>query len=266
MESLSFDSKRIAEGYARRPWLHKQVVERLITDVNIKEKFQNGLDVGCGGGLSAKALKLICNKVTGCDVSKAMIEICRELYSEEGYTFYVAKAEETKIPTEKYDIVTAAGVINWVEKDRFLENMHEVMAPGGLLVIYDFGISDRMIGSSHYTSWYRDSFLRKFQKPPRKEETWKEAELLKAFTMQKQVSYQMQYEFDMLSFIEFMMIQSNVNVQIENGNVKEEEVKEWMKQSLRPVFEGKKQTLVFEGYSWYIRHLEENKKVREEKR
>ena len=264
MENILFDSKRIAEGYARRPWLHKQVMERLALDCGVKDKFQNGLDVGCGGGLSAKALKLICNKVTGCDASEAMIEVCRELYDEAGYTFYVSKAEETKTPIEKYDIVTAAGVINWIDKDKFLCNMHEVMTPGGLLVIYDFGISDSMLGSSVYTSWYRDCYLQKFPKPPRKETVWKEAELGKAFTMQSQNSYQLQYEFDMLSFIEFMMIQSNVNVQIESGKIKAEEVKEWMQLTLQPIFKGKKQTLIFEGYSWYIRHLEVSKKEMEE--
>ena len=31
---------------------------------------KNGLDVGCGTGLSAKALKLICDKVTETDISE----------------------------------------------------------------------------------------------------------------------------------------------------------------------------------------------------
>lgn len=44
-----------------------------------------GLDVGCGAGLSTKA-------------------------------------EETSVPVVPYDIITAAGVINWVDKDAFLYN------------------------------------------------------------------------------------------------------------------------------------------------
>jgi hypothetical protein len=32
MDSRSFDSKRIALGYAKRPWLHNEVIERVKRD------------------------------------------------------------------------------------------------------------------------------------------------------------------------------------------------------------------------------------------
>ena len=114
MDNKSFDSRRIALGYAKRPWLHKSVIEQLKMDCNLDAdyKFGNGLDVGCGAGLSTKALRLICEKVTGTDIADSMIDVCEELYSEDSaYTFYASKAEETKIPAEKYDIVTAAGLL-----------------------------------------------------------------------------------------------------------------------------------------------------------
>ena len=116
MDNTSFDSKRIAEGYIKRPWLHKNVMENLRKDLKLAEsfRFRNGLDVGCGAGLSTKALRLICDKVTGTDISGAMINVCKDLY-DDTFSFYIAKAEETRIPDEKYDIVTAAGCINWVE-------------------------------------------------------------------------------------------------------------------------------------------------------
>ena len=60
-----------------------------------------------------------------------MIEVCRKTYKEDGYSFYQAKAEETAVPENQYDIVTVAGVINWVERDKFL------MELAGLLIIYD---------------------------------------------------------------------------------------------------------------------------------
>ena len=61
MNNKSFDSKRIALGYAKRPWLHKSVIEQMKIDCDLDEdfKFKNGLDVGCGAGLSTKALRLI---------------------------------------------------------------------------------------------------------------------------------------------------------------------------------------------------------------
>lgn len=32
MDHGAFDSQRIAEGYARRPWLHKEVIEQIKKD------------------------------------------------------------------------------------------------------------------------------------------------------------------------------------------------------------------------------------------
>ena len=66
-----------------------------------------------------------------------MIEVCRKTYKEDGYSFYQAKAEETAVPENQYAIVTSAGVIHWVERDKFLKNMSQVMELAGLLIIYD---------------------------------------------------------------------------------------------------------------------------------
>ena len=132
MDNRSFDSKRIALGYAKRPWLHKSVIEQLLCDCNLDEsyKFKNGLDVGCGAGLSAKALRLICDKVTGTDIADSMVEVCKELYGDDkAYSFYVAKAEETKLSDTKYDIVTDAGFCQLVDE---LAVVHAILTDGSV--------------------------------------------------------------------------------------------------------------------------------------
>ena len=137
MNNKSFDAQRIAEGYAKRPWLHKGVMEQIQDDCNIVT-MKKGLDVGCGAGLSTKALRLICNHVTGTDISSEMIAVCNKIYEDESYSFYVAKAEETEVPEIPYDIITAAGVVNWVDREQFLSNANKVLKKDGLIVIYDF--------------------------------------------------------------------------------------------------------------------------------
>lgn len=78
MNSRSFDHKRIAEGYKDRPFLHKQVIKQFQKDYGARQ-YENGLDVGCGAGLFAKALKLICKNVTGTDISPEMIAVAQEI-------------------------------------------------------------------------------------------------------------------------------------------------------------------------------------------
>lgn len=248
-----FDGKRIARGYASdRPMLHKQAIERLTSDLKITEAFHNGLDVGCGAGLSARALKLICGSVTGTDISKEMIQLCIENHDVSEYTFYVAKAEKTRIPETPYDIVTAAGVINWVDRDAFLENMKLVMAPGALLVVYDFWISDKMVGNDAYTEWFHKFYLTEFPKPPRNEEVWRQSDLPEEFLIKDQVTYQIRHEFGLDAFIRFIMTQSNVNLQIQQGKRTENEIYRAMKRTLSPIFSETGQTLIFDAYSWYI--------------
>lgn len=256
MNNKSFDSKRIAEGYAKRPWLHKSVMDNLKKDLNLAEtyKFRNGLDVGCGAGLSTKALRLICDKVTGTDIAEAMVATCKELYGDdEAYLFYAAKAEETAIPSDKYDIVTAAGCINWVDERKFMENMKDVTSDNAVIVIYDFGITDRMNDNSDYTDWYQKEYLSRFPKPPRKENKWTQQDLSDGLIMEKQTEYEMEYKFSLDAFVDFMMIQSNVNSKVESGEIPYSEAVKWMKESLAPIFGGVDKTLIFSGYSWYIR-------------
>ena len=252
MDNKAFDSQRIAEGYAKRPWLHKEVMKQIRKDCNI-ERLNNGLDVGCGAGLSTKALRMLCEHVTGTDISSEMIAVCKQIYKDSSYTFYVSKAEENKIPLIPYDIITAAGVVNWIDKDLFLNNAEKILDSNGLIIIYDFWITDRMDNNYEYTEWVRDKYLKMFPKPYRKEDVWKQFDLTDAFKMEDMVAYDLKYEFSLDEFVDFMMIQSNVNEQIKKGFLSVEEIRNWMISTLLPIFSGQKKTLIFEGYNWYIR-------------
>lgn len=252
IDNKSFDSKRIAQGYQDRPFLHKQVMERFRKDIGDRS-FINGLDVGCGAGLSSKGLHLLCGSVTGTDISPAMIEAAREACGTDSYTFFCAKAEDTPIPDRLYDIVSAAGVISWIDREAFLSNMSKVMAQGGILFIYDFGITDRMIGQDAYCEWWYDQYLREFPKPSRNEKVWTDEDVRTyGFHMIKQINYEMQYRFSLEKFVDFMMIQSNVNGKIEGGIMGADEARNWFWTTLRPIFRDKMQILVFTGYSWYL--------------
>lgn len=251
MNNKSFNEQRIAEGYAKRPWLHKGVMEQIKRDCSIESQ-ENGLDVGCGAGLSTKALRLICNHVTGTDISPEMIAVCNKLY-DDAYDFYVAKAEETEVPETPYDIITAAGVINWVDRERFLSNVEKILKTNGLIVIYDFWITDKMIHNKEYTKWYQEQYLIKFPKPYRKENVWKQNDLTEMFIMEKQTKYDLQYEFELDEFVDFMMIQSNVNEAIEKGHISLQEARDWIRKGLERIFDDEKRILIFEGYNWYIR-------------
>lgn len=111
INTVSFDYRRIAEGYAKdRPFLHGQVMERLTN--KLQRRYQNGLDVGCGAGLSTRALRQVCDRVTGTDISEEMVRAASALYREPEYAF-----------------VQAAGVINWIDENHGMGNVHGAVCP-----------------------------------------------------------------------------------------------------------------------------------------
>lgn len=256
MKQTDFDFKRIAQGYKERPFLHKQVIEQFQNDIT-EQIFSHGLDIGCGAGLSAKALRQICNHVTGADISSEMIEVAKEVCEyAQGYEFIVSSAEKIPAIKEGYDIATAAGVIQWVEQEPLLQNLKNIVNPSGYVVIYDFCISDQMKANEAYTSWWHDAYLKAFPKPFRNEEVWTDKDVRKyGFSMLKQVQYEMEYEFDRNAFIKFMMIQSNVNAKIEGEGRGEKQVREWFETTLTPIFGNEKKILIFKGYSWYLQNM-----------
>lgn len=255
MKNTDFDFKRIAEGYKNRPYLHSQVIEKFQTDTG-RQQFASGLDIGCGAGLSTRALKAICTNVIGTDISPEMINVAKEVCAQDkNITYLVSSAENLSLENKKFDIVTAAGAIQWIDRDIFLSNMNKIARKNGYLLIYDFAISDIMQGNPAYTDWWHNHYLIDFPKPYRNESIWKSEDVVPyGFRMVDQINLKMEYSFDLKSFIEFMMIQSNVNAKIGKAGRKEEEVQQWFEQTLSPIFHNQTQCLLFKGYSWYLQH------------
>lgn len=254
MNSKSFDYKRIAEGYANdRPWLHKQVIEKLWDKYDIIDKCEMGLDIGCGAGLSTKALKLICNNVLGTDISPEMIMVSKIFCSQEGYSFLTCMAEELTVEANTFDIVTAAGVMNWVDESALLPNLYKSLKEKGLVLIYDFWISDKMEDNSAFTDWFYNQYLVEFPKPKRKEFKWT-AEIVAPykFIILEQEEYEKECPMNMEQFIRFILLQSNVIAQVEEKGKDIEFVKSWFYKTLTPIWKRENETLIFDGYSWYI--------------
>lgn len=261
MNNQSFDYKRIAEGYAKdRPFLHRHVMEMLKERFHITKNFENGLDVGCGAGLSTKALRMICNQVTGTDISNEMVQAANALYTDKGYSFKQSKAEEIEAAPDTFDIVTAAGVINWIDESKFLPLLGKIMKKDGILLIYDFWITDEMEGKRGFTDWYQKQYLASFPKPPRKENIWTEEDVKPFhFRISAQENYKVSYSMDKEQFIRFMLLQSNVIAQVEEKGNSLDEVKKWFEKTLMPYFENdKKEKLIFEGYNWYLEPVDFN--------
>ncbi len=73
--------------------------------------------------------------------------------------------------------------------------------------------------------------------------------------IEKQKEYDVTFVFKLDEFVDFMMIQSNVNVKLESGEISETDARSWFKSSLEKIFEDNKCTLLFHGYYWIIKKI-----------
>ncbi len=238
--------ERIARGYADRPFLHRQVME-MVQAGSPGISFANGLDVGCGAGLSVKALRLICRRVTGIDVSGDMVAAARAACTDPACTFACGSGEAPDFPEKTFDIITAAGVVDWLDADRFLAGAGRVLRRGGTLLVYDFWITDRMQGNPAYTEWWRCDYRKRFPKTAAGPGGLEAAAPRYGFTLEKQASFTLEQPFAREGLVDFLMLQSCVTAQIRRHGLDVEEVRRQLADSLEAVC-GEQAVVYFDGY------------------
>ena len=111
------------------------------------------LDVGCGNGLIAFGALERGADVVFADISRALLDDCRQLAADAGISdrcrFVEATATELdELEDESIDVVTTRSVLIYVkDKERAFAEFHRVLRPGGRISLFEpinrFGIAER---------------------------------------------------------------------------------------------------------------------------
>lgn len=136
---------KIAEERAKMPEGTNKVLDRrtLETDnKNLLKYLEEGvsvLDVGCGSGAITQGIAERTGKVMGIDTSENLIKLAKEHYGDvPGLEFQVADIH-TFDTTERYDIITAARVLQWLADPReAILKLRPFLKEGGVLAILDY--------------------------------------------------------------------------------------------------------------------------------
>ncbi|MCC0024905.1 MAG: methyltransferase domain-containing protein [Hyphomicrobiaceae bacterium] len=105
--------------------------------------FERVLDLGCGTGLAAEALRDRVTDMIGIDISSRMIDICEDKDIYEG--LYCGEVEEFLADNdeEQFDLITACDVLPYLgELDPLFEGAADNLVPGGLLVFSSETLGD----------------------------------------------------------------------------------------------------------------------------
>jgi SAM-dependent methyltransferase len=155
-----YDSERLAAAYAfdRRP-IHEQILR----SARLDRPADQALDVGCGAGLSTAALAPLARQVVGLAPIPAMLAH-RQTVAPRA-RFVIGQAERLPFAARSFDLVAAAGSLNYADLPSALAEIARVLAPSGTFLLYDFSVGRRTVSGDELAGWFA-SFEQRFPWPP----------------------------------------------------------------------------------------------------
>jgi SAM-dependent methyltransferase len=243
-----FQTSSIACGYASsRPAVHPRIIELVRHHIGKQECFHHAVDVGCGAGLSTKALEAIAEERTGIDPAEAMMQWSSQVAP--GAHFIVASAEAIPIRDGAADLMTAAGSLNYANLDLFFPEAARVLGPNGILVVYDFSPGRTFRDSDALDEWF-SRFTARYPWP-RNEARVLDAQILtgldSGFRLTGSETFRIALTLTQRFYVSYMLTESNVTFAV-RGGTPYEEIRSWIAETLAPVWGGRDREVLFSGY------------------
>ena len=108
-----------------------------VSQLDYRKGFHAILDVGVGNGASSKYLKMHFpnSQVLGIDISTTAIKSAEEL-SEPGLSFEVKNVENTNLPVEEFDLITAFQThFHWSDLTQAFLELKRILKPDGTILL-----------------------------------------------------------------------------------------------------------------------------------
>jgi SAM-dependent methyltransferase len=139
------DAGPASNGHADR--FGVQLYDRVVRGADLAGK--DVLEIGCGrgGGTVFVFETYRPRKMTGLDLSRSAIARCRRAHARPGLTFVQGDAEALPFADASFDVVVNVESSHcYLNVPRFLDEVHRVLRPGGLLLMADVRHTELAIG------------------------------------------------------------------------------------------------------------------------
>jgi SAM-dependent methyltransferase len=118
-----------------RPGFPPELVDRLDA-LGVLAPTHHVVDLGTGTGSLARQLAPHVASVVGIDPSKAMLDEARE--QGRGIEYRIGTAEDSGLPDEAFDLVTAGQCWHWFDRPRAAAEARRLLKPGAAIAIAHF--------------------------------------------------------------------------------------------------------------------------------
>jgi SAM-dependent methyltransferase len=205
------------------------------------------LDVGCGAGLSTAALAPLARQVIGLEPILTMLTHRRTVAPGAG--FVIGQAERLPFAARSFDLVTAAGSLNYTDLPSALGEIARVLTDDGTFLLYDFSVGRRSLHREELADWFA-SFEQRFPWPA----GWQPFDVrelpLDAYGLRlldyADIETRLPMAFD--AYLRYMLSEVNVDDDIDRGTCSAEEARDWCRETLKPVFAHGEVTVLIPGY------------------
>jgi SAM-dependent methyltransferase len=243
-----FETDAMAEGYAAcRPPLHPLIMDMVKGRLGRRGKFGRALDVGCGAGLSTRAVQEMAGQCIGIELAEPMLRAAAT--TAPGAEFLAGCAEAIPLRDRCVDLITAAGSLNYTDLPRFFMEAARILVPGGIVVVYDFSPGKEFRDSEALAQWF-SSFIARYPWPPNEAADLNPERLSqmdRRFELQSSDYFEIGITLSRDFYLDYMMTETNVAFALRNG-VSESEIRSWCSHTLSPVWGERPREVLFRGY------------------
>jgi ubiquinone/menaquinone biosynthesis C-methylase UbiE len=244
----------MAAGYAQhRPPLHSLILDRAFELWKPPNPVRFAIDLGCGSGLSTRPLQKFADRVIGIDPIPEMLVWANQVAP--GSFFIAARTETLPLSSGLVDLATAAGSLNYCDLDAAFRELSRILSPAGPVCVYDFSQGRKFRAAVDLEEWFA-VFADRYPMPD-SEATSLSPETLgqiaAGFQLVAYENFKMGLPMDSGSYSDYLMTETNIASAIRHG-ADETEIRNWLKESLTPVFDGGRHEVLFRGYfAWLCR-------------
>ena len=217
-----FDSDPAARRYASaRLYYHRSALD-LARDQQEIGPAGLALDVGCGTGLSTRAVSELAEHVVAFDASAAMLRAAAR-HARVGYL--VAVAERIPLADGVADLATVGAALHWFDQPSALAELARVMRGGAVLVVYSDYFHGRLGGQPGFATWVNESYSPRYPSPLRYSQFDPETAQAAGFGRVRSGEREYAVPLTQAALADYLISQSNAEAAIASGQVSAEELR-----------------------------------------